>query len=464
MKSGLIAGIFVVSALTLFTAGLFMIGNSHNLFNHHIDFYTELFNVNGLSKGMKVRVAGYSAGQVLLIELPDRPSAKFRLKLQVDDKLRPLVRNDSVVTVESDGLVGDKFLLIHDGTDQSPEAQASATLPSREPVELSAVIAKATGVMDQAHELIGDLQTRLDVALSGVTKTVGHADQLVGHADGLIGDADGLIGDARNGKGTVGMLLNDPQTADRLRATVVNAEQASVNVKQITVQAGQVLTDFQSRNLPAKADETMISARHAAQQIDEASQQVNTTLKSALGPDHSGENAAENIRESLSNANVATANLADDTEALKHEFFFRGFFKKRGFYSLGDLTAKQYRGSSFFQSPKNHRSWFEANDSFAKDPQGVEVLSAGGMRLIDAAVDSRKDTIFHEPVIVEGYSAGEDNRVSQSRAVLVKLYLQKHFHLRGADIGLITLGSTPPQASGKGVWNGACLVFLASPK
>jgi phospholipid/cholesterol/gamma-HCH transport system substrate-binding protein len=450
MKAGLTAGIFVVLAILIFTGGLFMIGDSHNLFSHHVEFYTEMSDVNGLANGLKVRVAGFPGGQVLRIELPGRPSGKFRIRMQLDDKLHALIRDDSVVTVETDGLVGDKFLLISEGTDKSQEAAPGATLASKEPVELSAVIAEASGVIDQAHNAIGDLQVKLDTALDSVNKTVN--------------DTDGIIGDARNGKGSIGLLLNDKQTANRLKDTVANAQQASANIDQITVTAGQVMTDFQGRNLPAKVDDTIVTARHASQQIDLASQKVNTTLNAALGPDHSGEDGAENIRETLSNVNVATANMADDTEALKHEFFFRGFFKKRGFYSLRNLTADEYRSNSYFQSPENHRSWLDVNDTFTNDAKGNEILSAAGIRLLDQDIDNQKDSLSNEPMVVEGYAPDHQIATARSRALLVKLYLQKHYHLRDMDIALVPLGSIPPETSGKTSWNGACIVFLAGKK
>ena len=114
-----------------------------------------LNSVNGLSPGSKVRVSGFEAGQVSTIAIPDRPSTKFRLKLRVDNKLHNLIRDDSFVTVESDGLVGDKFLLIHAGSDHDQEAVSGATLRAKEPIELSAIIAKMTGVMDQANTAIG---------------------------------------------------------------------------------------------------------------------------------------------------------------------------------------------------------------------------------------------------------------------------------------------------------------------
>src|SRR5258708_33866623 len=136
-----VVGVFVLSAVLLCSVGLFLIGNRHKAFAHHVDFFTKLNNVNGLSPGSKVRVSGFEAGQVTSVEIPDRPSAKFRLKLHVDNKLHSLIRDDSFVTVESDGLVGDKFLLVHEGSDQKEEPASGARLPAKNASELSAVIA-----------------------------------------------------------------------------------------------------------------------------------------------------------------------------------------------------------------------------------------------------------------------------------------------------------------------------------
>ena len=190
-----VVGVFVLSAVLLFSVGLFLIGNRQKAFAHHVDFFTSLNDVNGISPGSKVRVSGFEAGQVTGIAIPDQPADKFRLKLQVDSKLHGLIRDDSFVTVESDGLVGDKFLMIHEGSDQAPEAAIGATLPAKEPIELSAVIAKATGVMDQANSAIGDIKVKVDGALNAITTTVNNT--------------NALVTGVRSGNGTVGMLLTD---------------------------------------------------------------------------------------------------------------------------------------------------------------------------------------------------------------------------------------------------------------
>jgi phospholipid/cholesterol/gamma-HCH transport system substrate-binding protein len=447
-------GTFVVTAIVLFGIGLFLIGDRHKAFSHHVDFYSDLADVNGLNPGTKVRVDGYDAGQLERLQIPDRPSGKFRLKLHVDDKLHNLIRTDSIVSVESDGLVGDKFILIKSGSDSSPEAANGATLPGKEPIELSAVIAKATGVIDQANSAIGDVKVKLDGALVAMT--------------GTVTNANGLVDDARHGKGPVALLLNDPQTAAQLKEAVANVNQASGNIKQISVQAGQLVSDIQSRNLPAKLDDTMNNARSASQQLDQASKKVNSTLTDALGPDNTGETAAENIQQTLSNVNLATANLADDTEALKHEFFFRGFFRKRGFYSLQELTPNQYRGNSYFQDPTDHRAWIDASTAFTTDSNGVETLSPVGAQQIDAALGDIKNAIVNQPIVVEGYSTEKPAALqlieSRSRSLLVARYLEKRFHLEAKNIGVMPLNDKPPSSSLRSSWNGVCIVILTAKK
>ncbi|MGB7130701.1 MAG: MlaD family protein [Candidatus Sulfotelmatobacter sp.] len=449
-----VVGVFVLSAVLLFTLGLFLIGNRQRAFAHHVDFFTSLEDVNGISPGSKVRVSGFEAGEVTAIEIPDRPSDKFRLKLRIDSKLHRLIRDDSFVTVESDGLVGDKFLMIHEGGDQEPEAAAGATLGSKEPIELSAVIAKATGVMDQANSAIGDIKVKVDGTLDAITTTVDNTNALV----------TGI----RGGNGTVGMLLTDQQTANNVKDAVENAQQAAANLNQVTVQAKQVMADFRSRDIFGKAEATLNNTEDASRQIAQASRQINLTLTDALGPDWSGENAGQNIRETLSNVNLATANMADDTEALKHEFFFRGFFKKRGYYSLKDLTPDQYRGNPYFDNQRNRRTWLNAADAFGKDSNGNELLSAAGEQEIDQVIGTIKNSAIDQPIIVEGYSdqasAANEMVTSRSRSLIVARYLEKRFHLSAENIGVMPLNATAPPSSGKHSWDGACIVFVANAK
>jgi phospholipid/cholesterol/gamma-HCH transport system substrate-binding protein len=209
------------------------------------------------------------------------------------------------------------------------------------------------------------------------------------------------------------------------------------------------------------------NVRQASEQIDQASQRVNSTLAQALGPDRTGVSAAQNLSETLSNANVATGNLAEDTEAIKHEFFFRGFFKKRGYYSLSDLTPDEYRDNRLFNDPRDKRFWLDAN-SFTQDANGTEILSGQGQIQVDQMVGTEGDAIMELPIVIEGYSTDtvpyQQILLSSAHSAAVAHYLEKRFKLQSANLGTISLDARPPKASGKDLWNGACIVFLSSHK
>src|ERR1700733_6520200 len=105
MNRNVIVGLFVAAGLALFTIGLFLIGNRHEAFSRHIEFFAEFKDLSGLAKGAKVQVAGMDAGQVLDIGIPDSPTVGFRVKLRVDEKFHGLVRTDSVAMIGTAGVV-----------------------------------------------------------------------------------------------------------------------------------------------------------------------------------------------------------------------------------------------------------------------------------------------------------------------------------------------------------------------
>jgi phospholipid/cholesterol/gamma-HCH transport system substrate-binding protein len=209
----------------------------------------------------------------------------------------------------------------------------------------------------------------------------------------------------------------------------------------------------------------MASAKNAARNIDETSRQLHQKLTAALGPDEHGVDAATNIGQSLSNLNQATVNMAEDTEALKHNFFFRGFFKRRGYYNLSNLKPDQYRQDKIFRDPANRRQWFTDEDLFQTRADGVETLSALGTRRINGVATQLGDAMVSRPIVVEGYaSASDDHEVqfakSRNRAILVSQYLHIHFHLDMQNVGVVSLRDLPPSGTHKEHWDGICIVIL----
>jgi phospholipid/cholesterol/gamma-HCH transport system substrate-binding protein len=468
-------GLFLISGIGLFTAILFLIGNRYDVFGKHVEFYAEFSDIGGLPSGALVRVSGLEAGEVKSIKIPASPASKFRLKLQVRANARGMIRTDSLVSIRTEGIVGDMYVFIREGTSTAAEAPDGATLPSKEPFDLGAALEKGSALLDKSSTLLDnvqgsvtDLHGRLDVALDSVTKTVNHVDGLVtvvqpdirklaSNASEITDTIKGIVSDLNAGKGPAGLLLKDETTRKQLQATLSNAQQATLNLTDASARADQILADVQSRDLAS-------SAQAILKNVQAMSEQLNQTIKGATAQDNIGEDGATNIRETLSNLNRGTANLAEDTEALKHEFFFRGFFKKRGFYDLEQLSSADYLKACQGQNACGSRTWLDAANLFATGGNGTVQLDETGRLAIDRAVAPVVDSVLDHLIIVEGYSAmGSPDQqfvMSRRRANLVREYLEAHFHLIHSDVGIVPLRDRPPHCAGRDTWNGVAIVLF----
>jgi phospholipid/cholesterol/gamma-HCH transport system substrate-binding protein len=303
--------------------------------------------------------------------------------------------------------------------------------------------------MSEAGTTLTDVHGKLDEALQAVTTTVNNT--------------NGIVTDIRAGRGTAGMLLEDPATAGKVRQTIANTQQATASLNQATVQVNGLLTDFKSRNLFQKTEETLDNAKSATQHMDQATQQVSQTLTSAFGEDQFGENAGSNLRQTLANVNQATGNMADDTEALKQEFFFRGYFKKRGYQSLDNLPPDDYRSDKVLTRSERHREWLPGATIFVAGADGTETLSPDGREQISRVV-GQLPNVYGNALVVEGYCSGgtadEQLIKSRQRAILVRQYLEIHFHLLPKNVGIVSLSGKPPASAGKDTWDGIGLVML----
>jgi phospholipid/cholesterol/gamma-HCH transport system substrate-binding protein len=447
-RRDLAVGIFIIAGVTLFALGIFLVGSRHEAFSRHVLLYTEFADLDGIAKGSKVQVAGMDAGQVTRIDVPNSPSGHFRVQMKVDERLHGLIRIDSVVTVDTEGVVGDTFLTIHSGSPNAEIAQADSVLQSKPPVTMSDLLTHGLGVMNDADATIKQVGGKLTVVLDGV--------------NGAVGNANDLLVGIKEGRGPAGMLLRDEKVAGQIRETMSNVHSTTSNLNQASSRVNGIVADVQQRELPQKLDDTMTQIRSASTRADATIQQVQQSLTQALGPDVNGVPAGQNVSEALTNVNVATGNMAEDTEALKHNFFFKGFFNHRGYYTLGSLSPEEYRHSKLFSSTQSPRAWLHADALFQHGAHGAEELSPDGKHAIDAAVTAFGDSIFTHPIVIEGYSdaakTADALSWSYARAQLVRNHLEARYPFTAKNVGVMPLSATPPPGLGHDRWSGICIV------
>jgi phospholipid/cholesterol/gamma-HCH transport system substrate-binding protein len=432
-------GAFVVGGLLLFAVGLFLIGNRRMLFSKTFDAYAEFANLAGLQAGAKVRVAGLDAGEVDTIHVPPNPSARFRVKLRIREDLHPLIRVDSVASIQNDGLVGNKFVQVEAGSDQAQIVPDRGTIKSHEPFDLAEMLKRMSDAVDLVTTSVEEVKGRAEellVAATGVAKEaqLGVEDfrkgarVIMASAQRVSQNVNAIVAGVKEGRGTVGKLLNDDALYASAKSIAVQAEKAVANVKDATEQAKGAVADFRGENGP---------------------------MRGITG----------NLQQTLASARESMADLAENTEALKRSFFFRGFFNKRGYFDLDDVSVQQYRqGALETKDRRVLRIWVAANVLFDQDPNGRERLTDDGKARLDSAMAEFVKYPRTSPLVVEGYSreltADVRYLTSRVRSQLVRDYVVGKFGLDPNSLGTMSMGSEARDSPSGDEWDGVALALF----
>ena len=268
-------GVFVVAGLLLAMGTIFMIGSEHRFFVRHYSLYANFQGIAGLRVGAPVQLAGLKVGYVDGIRLnPSLEKREITATLRVQKRFQDRIREDSVATVETQGLLGDKYIYVTMGSEAQPVIPDKGILPTKETTSIFALADKAGSIMDNiadASKSLSDLlsgfkgpkgESDLKAIASSVRATVEQVEKGKGLLHALIYDPKGervvddlsramksvgditetgdnkgmftnlrhasadlsaILGSIRRGEGTMGKLVMDPALYDDLRALVGRA-------------------------------------------------------------------------------------------------------------------------------------------------------------------------------------------------------------------------------------------------
>ncbi len=266
-------GVFILAGLGVFLAIIYLLGAQARYFERKYNLVAEFTEVGGLIEGATVRLAGVQIGRVTKVTLPPQPGGKVRVTLTIAQRFADRIRQDSEARIVTQGLLGDKLVEIGIGSATSPTLRPGEHLTSREPFEMSQVIAEAgqalasikrlattlnvvaervdrTGTLDQVTRLAGALNTALDkVEKSGTLDNVGAAAK----------SARRITEQVEKGHGLLHVLLyEEPETLRRLNA-LLSSTQDLVSKAQTADSAVSVFLSDDS----GKAARSLLAAMEA---------------------------------------------------------------------------------------------------------------------------------------------------------------------------------------------------------
>jgi phospholipid/cholesterol/gamma-HCH transport system substrate-binding protein len=202
-----------VGTLAILAAGIFVIGSKEYLFRSTYQLRAEFDNVAGLEAGADVQVGGVHSGTVQSITLPHKPSEKVMVLMNLDKATREIIKNDSVASIETEGVLGNQFLAISFGSEGQAEVKDGEIIESESPLVLADMLKKANDILNSSQQVI-----------QNTTLATAHLNSVSAKID--------------SGQGTAGALVNDKQLYN-------NLEQSTSTLHSTMLQAQTGVTDFQ---------------------------------------------------------------------------------------------------------------------------------------------------------------------------------------------------------------------------
>src|SRR5271157_2630199 len=147
-------GAFIVTTLAILAVGTFIIGNRQYLFTPTYRLKAQFTNVVGLDVGAGVRVGGVQRGTIHSIDLPHQPSDKVTVVMDLDSRTHDIVKQDSVASIETEGLMGNQYMAVSFGTSGAANVRDGDTISSKPPIALSDLIKKSEDLLDSSQQAI----------------------------------------------------------------------------------------------------------------------------------------------------------------------------------------------------------------------------------------------------------------------------------------------------------------------
>ena len=449
-----LVGAFVVGGLLLFAVGLFMIGDRRLLFAEHFEVQADFGNVTGIQIGTNVRLSGLPAGEVIALTVPPAPGGRFLVRMRVREDLHSLVRTDSVAAVLTDGLLGAVFIQIRAGTESAPEIADGGTMRGADAIQVADLIDEGRETFRVVAGEFINLSEQVSVTFAGLGETVEATTQLINDVGSDVGEvttSSAEFVDAASG------VLTD------VRGILTDTRAVLADVAAGEGTAGKLLTDdalyMHIEGLARETEATMRAVRGSAEHFEQL-------VAGLQQPESAAQRILVDAGDVVTYARDAMADLAENTEAMKRNWLFRGFFSERGFYNLDELTVDDYRALLRDDRYTPLRIWLGADVLFETDAGGRVTLRDGAQRRIEEAMGELLQYPRNSPVVVEGYatggSPGQQFLAASARAALVQDYLTRTFRRTAELTGTMPLGREAEDSpSGDGRWDGVALTLFA---
>jgi phospholipid/cholesterol/gamma-HCH transport system substrate-binding protein len=294
-------GVFVVLGLTLLVIAIFLLGQKNSLFSSTFNVRAYFKDVQGIKNGATVRLSGIDVGSVNKINIVNDTSGRVEVFMNLQNDIQRFIRTDTKATIETEGLVGNKVVVLKIGTSSAEPVRDGGYIQSEEPLGFSAIIAQTEGTMQYTKSMTRDLAE--------------------------------IVGRVNKGEGTIGKLLEDEELYNNAASLTRRADQS---LKNITDELIRIVGVFDTLGQGVK--NVVWNVNSVVSNVDTIIINVNQG-RGVLGAlltsgkyDSTIATVITNVEKMSEDARLSASRLSENMEALKHNWLFKSYFENRGYW------------------------------------------------------------------------------------------------------------------------------------
>ncbi len=302
-----IVGFFIFFGILFLLSAILMVGNLRETFVSKMKVVSLFDDVGGLRKGNNIWFSGVKIGTVS--KLAFFGESQVEVSMKIDKAAQQYIRRDAMVKLSSDGLIGNKILVIYGGTAKSAMVEEGDTLD----VDKSFTSEDMLGMLQESNKNLLAITTDIKTISNKIT----------------------------SGKGSIGKLLTDDSVFENIKASSMSLHSAISRADKL---AGSLVIFSEGLNRKGTlaneltSDTVVFNSIKASvlyvQQMADTATVIISGLKKAVGNRNTSvgvmlhdEAAGTQLRSIIKNIETSTKKLDEDLEAAQHSIFLKGFFK-----------------------------------------------------------------------------------------------------------------------------------------
>lgn len=311
-KRSVLVGIFVFLGIAILVVGVLTLGAQQKKFVKTIHLKAVFDDIGGLQTGNNIWFSGVKIGTVRKINFYG--DSQVEIEMNVEKEVVDFIRKDSKATISSDGLIGNKIIVIYGGTTLAPAVQDGDRLESVMPLDTDKMMETLQVNNENLVEITNDLKV--------------------------------LTSKLAAGKGIVGAVMTDSLLAESFRSIISNLNRASINSNKMLTelnaftgklnQKGNLFNDLATDTvMVVDLKETMESLKATAANSQELTQKLEVITEKFNSKDNTmgmllnDEEFAANLKSTMVNTDSATYNLNEGMKALEYTWPFNKGFKRQ---------------------------------------------------------------------------------------------------------------------------------------